>query len=62
MKHCECLLNGGRRPCALYQGFEASALPDPVPRVLPKNEDPNLVSRNKRMLGNLLLGTLEVFV
>ncbi|XP_043712608.1 pinin-like [Telopea speciosissima] len=29
-----------------------------VPRVLPKNEDPSLVNRNKRMLGQLL-GTLE---
>ncbi|KAL0548957.1 hypothetical protein IC582_013435 [Cucumis melo] len=31
-----------------------------VPRILPKNEDPSLVSRNKRMLGQLL-GTLEKF-
>ncbi|KAM7470407.1 hypothetical protein LguiA_008590 [Lonicera macranthoides] len=31
-----------------------------VPRVLPKDEDPNLVKRNKRMLGQLL-GTLEKF-
>ncbi|KAJ8767942.1 hypothetical protein K2173_020882 [Erythroxylum novogranatense] len=31
-----------------------------VPRVFPKNEDPSLVSRNKRMLGQLL-GTLEKF-
>ncbi|CAN1141788.1 PNN [Linum perenne] len=31
-----------------------------IPRVLPKNEDPSLVSRNKRMLGQLL-GTLEKF-
>ena len=30
-----------------------------VPRILPKDEDPRLVSRNKRMLGQLL-GTLEV--
>ncbi|GAB2257982.1 hypothetical protein Droror1_Dr00014142 [Drosera rotundifolia] len=30
----------------------------PVPRVLPKDEDPKLVSRNRRMLGQLL-GTLE---
>uniref|UniRef100_A0A6N2M7R7 Pinin/SDK/MemA protein domain-containing protein n=1 Tax=Salix viminalis TaxID=40686 RepID=A0A6N2M7R7_SALVM len=33
---------------------------EPVPRVLPKNQDPSLVSRNKRMLGQLL-GTLEKF-
>lgn len=32
----------------------------PVPRVLPKDEDPSLVKRNKRMLGQLL-GTLERF-
>ncbi|XP_011087796.1 pinin [Sesamum indicum] len=31
-----------------------------IPRVLPKNEDPSLVSMNKRMLGQLL-GTLERF-
>ncbi|KAK2664315.1 hypothetical protein Ddye_002889 [Dipteronia dyeriana] len=31
-----------------------------LPRVLPKNEDPSLVNRNKRMLGQLL-GTLEKF-
>lgn len=30
-----------------------------VPRVLPKNEDPSLVDRNKRMLGRML-GTLAV--
>ena len=30
-----------------------------VPRVLPKDEDPRLVNRNRRMLGQLL-GTLEV--
>jgi pinin len=31
-----------------------------VPRILPKDEDPSLVKRNKRMLGQLL-GTLEKF-
>lgn len=31
-----------------------------VPRVLPKDEDPRLVNRNRRMLGQLL-GTLEKF-
>ncbi|KAL9388046.1 hypothetical protein Peur_021170 [Populus x canadensis] len=33
---------------------------EPVPRALPKNQDPRLVSRNKRMLGQLL-GTPEKF-
>ncbi|GMH26819.1 hypothetical protein Nepgr_028662 [Nepenthes gracilis] len=33
---------------------------EPVPRVLPKDEDPSLVNRNRRMLGQLL-GTLEKF-
>ncbi|CAH2037566.1 unnamed protein product [Thlaspi arvense] len=42
------------------KGYEAFALPEPAPRELPKNEDPNLVNRNRRMLGNLL-GTLERF-
>lgn len=39
--------------------FEAPAT-EHVPRVLPKEEDPKLVNRNKRMLGQLL-GTLEKF-
>lgn len=39
--------------------FEAPET-EPLPRVLPKNEDPSLVNRNKRMLGQLL-GTLERF-
>ncbi|XP_068637989.1 uncharacterized protein [Aristolochia californica] len=34
--------------------------PEHVSRVLPKNEDPSLVKRNRRMLGQLL-GTLEKF-
>ncbi|KAF8045034.1 hypothetical protein N665_5709s0002 [Sinapis alba] len=42
------------------KGFEDMALPEPAPRQLPKNEDPSLVNRNRRMLGNLL-GTLERF-
>ncbi|KAJ0984486.1 hypothetical protein J5N97_002842 [Dioscorea zingiberensis] len=33
---------------------------EPVPRVFPKNDDPSLVKRNRRMLGQLL-GTLEKF-
>ncbi|XP_048621208.1 pinin-like [Brassica napus] len=44
----------------IKKGYEAIALPEPAPRQLPKNEDPNLVKRNRRMLGNLL-GTLERF-
>ncbi|XP_048437573.1 pinin-like [Pyrus x bretschneideri] len=39
--------------------FEIPAA-DHVPRVLPKEQDPSLVNRNKRMLGQLL-GTLEKF-
>ncbi|KAL5984029.1 hypothetical protein ACLOJK_018131 [Asimina triloba] len=40
---------------------DVEALPtEHVPRVLPKNEDPSLVKRNRRMLGQLL-GTLEKF-
>ncbi|RLN15673.1 pinin [Panicum miliaceum] len=38
-----------------------NSLPEPAPRELPKNEDPNMVRRNKRMLGQLLVGTLEKF-
>ncbi|KAL0653970.1 hypothetical protein Bca4012_096661 [Brassica carinata] len=44
----------------IKKGYEAIALPEPAPRQLPKNEDPNLVKRNRRMLGNLP-GTLERF-
>ncbi|CAH8353822.1 unnamed protein product [Eruca vesicaria subsp. sativa] len=44
----------------IKKGFEDLALPEPAPRNLPKNEDPKLVNRNRRMLGNLL-GTLERF-
>ncbi|XP_015943354.1 uncharacterized protein LOC107468564 [Arachis duranensis] len=41
---------------------KASEIPttEHVPRLFPKNEDPSLVNRNKRMLGQLL-GTLEKF-
>lgn len=35
-------------------------LPEPLPRPFPKEEDQSLVTRNKRMLGKLLVGTLEV--
>ncbi|KAL5787539.1 hypothetical protein ACOSP7_004488 [Xanthoceras sorbifolium] len=39
---------------------DAIPIMEHVPRVLPKDEDPSLVNRNKRMLGQLL-GTLEKF-
>ncbi|XP_022860156.1 pinin-like [Olea europaea var. sylvestris] len=48
---------GSQRPSKM--DFEVPPA-EHVPRVLPKNEDPSLVSRNKRMLGQLL-GTLERF-
>ncbi|PWS21005.1 hypothetical protein DKP78_25865, partial [Enterococcus faecium] len=32
-----------------------------LPREFPKDEDQSLVKRNKRMLGKLLVGTLEKF-
>uniref|UniRef100_A0A0E0D543 Pinin/SDK/MemA protein domain-containing protein n=1 Tax=Oryza meridionalis TaxID=40149 RepID=A0A0E0D543_9ORYZ len=37
------------------------SLPEPLPREFPKDEDQSLVKRNKRMLGKLLVGTLEKF-
>ncbi|KAI3497474.1 hypothetical protein L1887_40105 [Cichorium endivia] len=44
------------------RSFKDSEVPpfENVPRVLPKDEDPSLVNRNRRMLGQLL-GTLEKF-
>ncbi|XP_022149257.1 pinin [Momordica charantia] len=50
-------VDGNKR--AARMDFEVPAA-EHIPRVLPKNEDPSLVSRNKRMLGQLL-GTLEKF-
>ncbi|XP_015893005.1 uncharacterized protein LOC107427169 [Ziziphus jujuba] len=44
---------------AVKKDFEVLAT-EHVPRVLPKDEDPSLINRNKRMLGQLL-GTLEKF-
>ncbi|CAM0875279.1 unnamed protein product [Alopecurus aequalis] len=38
-----------------------NALPEPLPRQFPKDDDQSLVRRNKRMLGKLLVGTLEKF-
>uniref|UniRef100_A0A5B7AF65 Putative pinin n=1 Tax=Davidia involucrata TaxID=16924 RepID=A0A5B7AF65_DAVIN len=49
--------DGNQRPSKM--DFEVPAQ-EHVPRVLPKDEDPSLVKRNKRMLGQLL-GTLEKF-
>ncbi|KAL1534293.1 pinin-like [Salvia divinorum] len=49
--------DGDQRPAKM--DFEIPPA-EHMPRVLPKDEDPSLVSRNKRMLGQLL-GTLERF-
>jgi hypothetical protein len=39
---------------------EQETLPaEPLPRVLPKTNDPNIAKRNRRMFG-ALIGTLEV--
>ncbi|XP_075474528.1 uncharacterized protein LOC142505429 [Primulina tabacum] len=51
--------DGNKRPLPSKMDFEIAPA-EHVPRVLPKDEDPSLVSRNKRMLGQLL-GTLERF-
>nr|ACG35861.1 pinin/SDK/memA/ protein conserved region containing protein [Zea mays] len=50
--------DGGLR---MQRRVDYNSLPEPAPRELPRNEDPNLVRRNKRMLGQLLVGTLEKF-
>ncbi|CAL5406962.1 unnamed protein product [Camellia sinensis] len=47
--------DGNQRPSKMDFEFPPT---EHVPRVLPKDEDPSLVNRNKRMLGQLL-GTLE---
>ena len=49
--------DGNQRP--LKKDIEAP-IAEHVPRILPKDEDPSLINRNKRMLGQLL-GTLERF-
>ncbi|OQU91143.1 hypothetical protein SORBI_3001G124000 [Sorghum bicolor] len=56
--------NGGFRRdgnLRMQRRVDYNSLPEPAPRELPRNEDPNLVRRNKRMLGQLLVGTLEKF-
>ncbi|CAJ2649131.1 pinin-like isoform X2 [Trifolium pratense] len=54
--------SGMSRRDGYQRNSKASEVPttEHVPRVLPKNQDPSLVNRNKRMLGQLL-GTLEKF-
>ncbi|KAK2393132.1 hypothetical protein P8452_15202 [Trifolium repens] len=54
--------SGMSRRDGYQRNSKASEIPttEHVPRVLPKNQDPSLVNRNKRMLGQLL-GTLEKF-
>ncbi|GAU43306.1 hypothetical protein TSUD_390050 [Trifolium subterraneum] len=54
--------SGMSRRDSYQRNSKASEVPttEHVPRVLPKNQDPSLVNRNKRMLGQLL-GTLEKF-
>ncbi|XWS62553.1 hypothetical protein CRYUN_Cryun06bG0021100 [Craigia yunnanensis] len=49
--------DGNQRP--VKEDAEAP-IAEHVPRILPKDEDPSLINRNKRMLGQLL-GTLERF-
>ncbi|EPS57800.1 hypothetical protein M569_17017, partial [Genlisea aurea] len=57
--------DGVKKPLNLSRGdaskmdFEVAPI-EHVPRIFPKNEDPSLINRNKRMLGQLL-GTLERF-
>ncbi|XP_020591835.1 pinin isoform X1 [Phalaenopsis equestris] len=56
-------INGGfrRDGNVRLRKMDYDAIPtETVPRVLPKEDDPNLVKRNRRMLGQLL-GTLEKF-
>ncbi|TVU45507.1 hypothetical protein EJB05_04996, partial [Eragrostis curvula] len=50
--------DGGPR---MPRRVDYNSLPEPAPRELPKSEDQTLVMRNRRMLGQLLVGTLEKF-
>ncbi|XP_021286097.1 pinin [Herrania umbratica] len=49
--------DGNQRP---VKKVTQAPITEHVPRILPKDEDPSLINRNKRMLGQLL-GTLERF-
>ncbi|EOX97402.1 protein interaction regulator family protein isoform 1 [Theobroma cacao] len=49
--------DGNQRP---VKKVTQAPITEHVPRILPKEEDPSLINRNKRMLGQLL-GTLERF-
>ncbi|CAK8530239.1 unnamed protein product [Lathyrus sativus] len=62
MNHFNSHQSGFSRRDGYQRNSKAFEIPpsEHVPRVLPKNEDPSLVNRNKRMLGQLL-GTLEKF-
>ncbi|KAG6780264.1 hypothetical protein POTOM_013118 [Populus tomentosa] len=53
-------IRGDGKPSSCNKVEVETPVIEPVPRALPKNQDPRLVSRNKRMLGQLL-GTLEKF-
>jgi pinin len=54
------LLGGDRLIGIVWLQELDNALPEPLPRPFPKDEDQSLVRRNRRMLGKLLVGTLEV--
>ena len=55
-----CALGGDLLYVIVWLQELDNALPEPLPRQFPKEEDQSLVRRNKRMLGKLLVGTLEV--
>ncbi|KAJ6942114.1 hypothetical protein NC652_008042 [Populus alba x Populus x berolinensis] len=53
-------IRGDGKPSSCNKVEVETPVIEPVPRALPRNQDPRLVSRNKRMPGQLL-GTLEKF-